>query len=402
MTFQENISSMPKLQIGSFNCNGMGGKSKRDLVLNWLKLKDDQIIFIQETHSTKHTENDWSKSWEGDILFNHGQSNSTGVSILFKKGVLGDIKILNHVNIVPGRAMIVEIDYLGTIFGLVNVYCPNSDDTDFLNKVFLEACSISNSENLILGGDWNTVIDNELDKTGGAPAHSNKNCQALLNSIMADWGLSDIYRLNNPEARLYTHVDRQYNTQTRLDFFLVDDRLVNLPLCMSNISHGFNSDHSYISLSLRGTSIEHGRGYWKFNNSHLYSESFTKEVRDIIHETHSSSFDSYRGLWDTIKFKIKDCAIRFGKKIRKYKLAEKHLLLNKIETIRKNSNYISDPVASNDLLQLERRLDSIIKQELEGVIVRSRAQWVEQGERCTKYFFSLEKSHWKKKSQQVI
>ena len=30
--------------------------------------------------------------------------------------------------------------------------------------------------------------------------------------------------------------------------------------------------------------------------------------------------------------------------------------------------------------------------------MRSRAQWVEQGERCTKYFFSLEKSHWKKKN----
>ena len=264
-----NSGTLPKLEIGTFNCNGMGRKYKRDLVLNWLRQKEDQIIFIQETHSTPKSENDWLKSWEGKIIFNHGQSNSTGVAILFKKGVLGDIKIIKQVNIVKGRAMLVEIDVLGTIFCLVNVYCPNNDDASFLNDVFLEACSFSNSDNMILGGDWNTILDNDIDKVGGAPTHSNSKCQTYLNNIMADWGLSDIFRLNNPEARLYTHFDRQHHTHTRLDFFLTDDRLVNLPVCTSNISHGFNSDHSYVSLTLHGKSIEHGRGYWKLNNSHL-------------------------------------------------------------------------------------------------------------------------------------
>ena len=77
MTFKQNISTMPKLQIGSFNCNGMGGTSKRDLVLNWLKLKDDQIIFVQESHSTSDSENDWRKTWEGDILFNQATAIQT-------------------------------------------------------------------------------------------------------------------------------------------------------------------------------------------------------------------------------------------------------------------------------------------------------------------------------------
>ena len=33
----------------------MGGKHKRDQVLNWMKTKNENIIFIQETHSTKAT-----------------------------------------------------------------------------------------------------------------------------------------------------------------------------------------------------------------------------------------------------------------------------------------------------------------------------------------------------------
>ena len=375
----------------------MGGKSKRDLVLNWLRQKEDHIIFIQESHSTSKAEDDWTKTWEGKIIFNHGQSNSTGVAILIKKDIVEEVKILNQVNIVPGRAMFVEIDYFGTIFGLVNIYCPNKDDTDFLNKVFLEACSISNSENLILGGDWNTILDNDLDKAGGAPSHSNIKCQKLLNGIMADWGLSDIFRLKNPNARIYSHFDHQHKTHTRLDFFLIDDKMVNLPVCTSKITHGFSSDHSYISLTLQGNSIEHGRGYWKFNNSHLYAEEFTNEVRNVIHECQTGSFDSYRGLWDTIKFRVKDSAIRFGKKRRKYKLAEKCLIAKKIKEIKDNPNYLNDVAEMENLLELERRLDDIIKHELDGVIIRSKAQWVEKGERCTKYFFGLEKSRWKKK-----
>ena len=88
---------------------------------------------------------------------------------------------------------------------------------------------------------------------------------------------------------------------------------MNLPVCKTDISHGYNSDHSYVSLTIQGSSIERGRKYWKFNNSHLQDEEFVEEVKTIINDTNNSSFDSYSGLSDVIKFKIKDYAIRYGK-----------------------------------------------------------------------------------------
>ena len=304
MTNDSNINALINLGVGCYNSNGLGSKSKRDRVLNWLKGKKETIFFIQESHSTTENERDWRNSWGGDIIFNHGTSNSTGVAILFKQSVQDEIKILNHVHISPGRATLVDVESGGTVFGIINVYCPNSDDTSFLNSVFLEACSTTKSDNLIFAGDWNTVLNNNLDKAGGAAVHNNVNCQTLLNNIMGDWGFSDVFRLNNPAARLYTHFDKQHSTHTRLDFFLVDDKLVNLPVCSSNISHGFSSDHSYVSLNLQGNPLSHGRGYWKFNNSHLYSEEFTQEVREIIKDTVSGSYDSFNGLWDTIKYRL--------------------------------------------------------------------------------------------------
>ena len=280
------------------NCNGMGGKHKRDQVLNWLKIKNENIIFIQETHSTKAT---GKKTWGVEITFNHGTSNSTRVAILFKPN---EIKLINQVHIAPGRATLVDVESGGEVFGLINVYCPNNDDTDYLNNVFLESCSKTKSENLIFFWDWNTVLNNTVDKAGGAESHKNANCQSLLNNILNDWGFCDVFIINNPDARVNTHFDKQHKTHSRLDFFLVDDRLVDLPVCSSNISHGFCSDHSYVTLTLQGNPLIHGRGFWKFNNTHLSSEVFTQEVRTIICDILSSSYDSFSGVWDTIKFRI--------------------------------------------------------------------------------------------------
>ena len=316
MSSNSSINALINLGIGCYNSNGLGNKNKRDRVLNWLKTKQENIFFVQEAHSTPESERDWRNSWGGEIIFNHGASNSTGVVILFKQGISNDIKIINHVHIAPGRATLVDVDSGGTVFGIINVYCPNNDDDNFLNNVFLEACSSTKSDNLVFAGDWNTVLNNSLDKAGGSPTHSNIRCQNLLNNIMSDWGFSDIFRLNNPTARIFTHFDKQHNTRTRLDFFLVDDKLVNLPVCSTTISHGFSSDHSYVSLTLQGNPLSHGRGYWKFNNSHLYSEEFNNGVREIIRETSSGSYDSQNGLWDTIKYRIKDFSIYHGKKLR--------------------------------------------------------------------------------------
>ena len=392
-----NSDALIDLKVGCFNANGLGDKHKRKLVLNWLKLKNEKIIFLQETHSTSETERGWESDWGGKIVFNHGSSNSTGIAVLFNHSLVGDINILNTVHITPGRVTLLDIETGGTVFGIVNVYCPNNDDPDFINTVFLEACSVTKSDKLILAGDWNAVLNNDLDKVGGAGAHKNANCRKLLNDIMVDWGFTDIFRLNNPNARIFTHLDKQHNTRTRLDFFLIDDSLVNLPICTSDISHGFSSDHSYVSLTLQGNPISHGRGYWKFNNSHLSSEEFTDGVRSIISEVLSGSFDSYNGAWDTIKFRVKDHAIRHGKNTKKYKLAERKLIMDKMDDIRSSTDYHSDPVAVERLAKLEVRLDNMIRDEMEGIIVRSKVQYVERGERCTKYFFGLEKNNGKKK-----
>ena len=399
MTQQNNSNSglaCPK--IGSFNCNGMGNPSKRNLVLNWLKNKPEQIICLQETHSTPQVETDWKNSWGGDIIFNHGTSNSTGIAFLVKPNA-ANLTINNHRNISQGRATLVELEYDSLKLCLVNVYCPNNDDVSFLENIFLETLSRARDDQIIFVGDWNTVLNNMLDKQGGSTTHANSRCQNFLNESISDYGFSDIFRLNKgAEARVFTHFNKKYKTQSRLDFFLIQDSLVNLPVCDTEISHGYKSDHSYISLSLQGSTIAHGKGYWKINNSHLLDQNFINEIKKIIQNTKEDSFDSYRGLWDVIKIKIKQFAMTFGKKKKNETTVKKEKLKKDIEDCKNDPNLTNCTILQKKLFEAELDLNHLIDLEVRGAITRSRVRWTEEGERSTKYFFGLEKSNGKKKS----
>lgn len=386
----------PGLGVGSFNCNGLGNPEKRRLVLNWLKNKPDKIFMLQESHSVPATEDSWRRSWEGDIYFNHGSSNSTGVTFLVKSN--SDIKICSHKIIVQGRVSLLEIEHDSTNYCLVNVYCPNDNVTHVVESTFLNTLSRTRDDFCIFGGDWNTILDNNMDKHGGNRAHSNNNRQILLHQMMADHGLCDILRLCKGDDRIYTHVNKQHKTQTRLDFFLIDANIVNFPLCTPDISHGFKSDHSYISLTVQGTPVNRGKGYWKFNNQHLENENFVNEVRNIINATINSDHDSKSGLWDVIKFKIKDFAIRFGKKEKEKKDTERKKLIKEIEDIKKDTNFMQNDDLRQKFFDFESKLDDFIKQDINGAITRARIKWTEEGERSTKYFFGIEKSNAKKKS----
>ena len=117
------------------------------------------------------------------------------------------------------------------------------------------------------------------------------------------------------------------------------------------------------------------------------------QVKHIIDDVQQNSFDSYTGLWDVIKFQIKDYAIRYGKIKEKIIAQEKVKLLRDIEKVKNTPDFISNDSLRTELFEAEVKLNKIIDIETQGIITRSRAKWTEQGERSTEYFFGLEKAH---------
>ena len=391
------------LGVATFNVNGINSRDKRIKVFEWLKLKHESVIFLQETHSTPEAEKQWEREWGGRIFFSHGKSNSTGVAILVKTALSGAEPIkIERDNV--GRCILVDLKVEDIPFRFVNFYGPNKDETVFLEDTFKKAYSNKTHDNIIIGGDFNTVMDNKLDLSnsvsGGRRIHANKKSQLLLNALVYDCNLVDIFRSLNPTDLLYSHVNKKSRTQSRLDFFLIDKSLEGITEC--EYSHGINSDHSYVSLAVKGEQLKRGRGYWKFNNSFLEDEVFVEEIRKLVTGTKNESFDSYRGMWDVLKFKVKDYSSRYGARKKKEQNREKNKLEGEISKIKENINK-SCCTAETECLYLElfdseNLLNELLNKELEGIIIRAKLQWVEQGEKSTRYFMGLEKSNQGRKS----
>jgi len=93
-----------------------------------------------------------------------------------------------------GQFLLAEIIVNEKVFCLVNVYGPNNDSPDFFPHLFDQIQSLSSYE-VILGGDFNLVLNNDRDKLGGSPQHNNyKASAAAVNAHMQTMGLCDICR----------------------------------------------------------------------------------------------------------------------------------------------------------------------------------------------------------------
>ena len=120
----------------------------------------------------------WGCEWNGEVLYSHGTSRSKGVAILFNENPQICYKINSIFRDDQGRILIVDIDVNDHHFTLANIYGPNTDDPDFFSFVFDKIRS-SSQTNLLLGGDFNITLDDELDKHGG-PAHMNRKAREII------------------------------------------------------------------------------------------------------------------------------------------------------------------------------------------------------------------------------
>ena len=74
---------------------------------------------------------------------------------------------------------------------------------------------------------------------------------------------------------------------------------------------------------------------------------------------------------------------------KKNKKTEKDKIENDIAETKSQLDHHHDNNLALILDNLNKKLDDIRKEEMEGLIVRSRARWIENGEKPTKYFLQF-------------
>lgn len=145
----------------TYNARGLNDLKKRKQLFCLLKHKALDIVFIQESHGRDNEMKLWRSQWGGDITFANAQNTSCGVMMLTRRNF--DCKISKVEADPHGRYLIVEVNIEGQSLVLANLYAPNTDSPSFFAE-FMQEIYLFENRNVILGGDFNFVIDQQKDR----------------------------------------------------------------------------------------------------------------------------------------------------------------------------------------------------------------------------------------------
>ena len=392
------------ISLSSFNCRGLRDGTKRRSIFRWLKTYHNGIILLQETHSTLDVEQTWRREWGGEICFCHGTNASKGVAILFPKHF--HVEVNNCVKDDNGRMLLldIEIDKLNMI--IVNIYAPTKDnEKDQITFIDMVANFLYDNmdRNILVGGDFNVCLEPALDKSGGNIVKKSTYAERIC-CIKEELNLGDIWRILNPDTRRFTWRSHTRNgfVQTRLDFWLLSIHMM-YDIVSTDIKPSIKSDHSLINIVFKVTSTENrGQGFWKFNASLLRDQEYVRRIKECIHECKIRYEDiNNKGLiWDAVKCDIRTSTISYASyKAKETKKVEQDLL-KRINCLEKSLGEATNNMTEYKNLKTE--FEEIQSQKARGIMIRSRATEVENNEKCTKYFLSLEKRNYYTKNIKTL
>ena len=357
--------------------------------------------------------NDVRKEWNIDFFLSDYNTNSRGVAILIQRNF--EYNITNTYSDKTGRYLIISMDIADKFsLTIVNIYGPNHDDPELLKELFAKSEDFQ-SDFMIYAGDWNVALE-ENDRYNYKCERNSKNI-SLIKQQMMEKNLIDIWRLQNPKEKRFTWGTKKPYKRGRLDFFLIsNDSLGMVPT--SNIHSNYRSDHSMISLDLRLSNNQRGRGSWKFNNNLLKNKDSVKLIKDEIQNIkHVYALPVYRPevvdildenqlelmISDSLFLDVMLCQLRgniisFAKKISREKRREEKSLEVDIEQLVLEiyicESFSHKEALNRELYKKQATYEDLREIRMRGHMVRSRSEILANWEKPTKYFLNLEKKHY--------
>ena len=378
-----------RLSILTLNARGLRDSNKRSNLFYWLKLKQADITFLQETYWTNDLTNKIKQEWAGELFLSPGTQHSKGTAILFKTNT--SIKLLNKHISEDGRIILINVQIEDKTFTLVNIYAPNSttERKTFFNKIhkWLRQFSL-NEQNVIIGGDFNYTHDPILDRQNNKYDKNLDQSKHSFESLLTSFKLRDNWRDTHPQKRQYT-----FKEISRIDKFLISDECMQYAQNSNIITAGIKSDHKCVQIHIDISGNKRGPGTWKLNVSILNDKPYISNIQKTIADTKIKNKNlSHQAIWELCKIKIRESTIAYCQKkshIRKNIIKNLEDKIKQLDEKIIITNYNNAHIRQRD--KLTDDLHYLVQKQKEGAKIRSRAKWLEEGEKSTKYFLNLEK-----------
>lgn len=125
------------------------------------------MFLLQETHAISSDKNAWQNQWPGSKMYFNGISTRSCGQIII---LTSSFEVINHCIIIPGRLQKLKLKKGDVNVSVINVYGPNleSERENFLvqlRNIIEEGLA---DDYMIIGGDFNMILNPKLDKQGGA------------------------------------------------------------------------------------------------------------------------------------------------------------------------------------------------------------------------------------------
>ena len=373
------------LGIASLNVNGLRNTFKRNAIFEQLKNSRFDVTALQESHLLKEDINKIKSHWDGPIIFSEGTNNSKGLCFLFHKSFLEDDIETLHTS---DRLLVCSVQIGEEKFLFANVYAPNNnnDKKQFFHttsRYFNENLSDLQRKKLIIMGDFNCVADNKKDIVSGFP-HAIDTVKSF-NMFIDNNNLIDLWRQHNLSKIDFSWSRHNPFVARRIDYIFANQFLIPF-INKCEIKSLGHSDHRAVYCQLEFYDFQRGKGSYKMNDK-LFEDSIFKEtVRKLIKENIEILSDIDPILkWSIIKIRVRELCQQFGK----FEITNLKDKLNKLES--ELAKEVNDDVVKKQILETKHKLEILNIEKAEAAKLRSKVQWIEDGEKCTSYFLGLEK-----------
>ena len=394
------------IKIVTLNCRGLASKQKRIDLFSKLKEGKNDILLLQDVHWDNETLIQVKEEWGYKLSCATHTTNARGTAILFNNSF--EFTIIRNIKDPGGNYVLVEIELPNKLSILLgSVYGPNTDNTQFYANLDRDLNQISNPT-IMLGGDWNSTRNFELDNINYV-THNNPNSVKELTNLCNKYNLVDSWRINNKNKKQYTWIQGVSNKQARLDYFLITEELLSATN-KNKIETKYRSDHAPVSIQIELSKHKRGKGVWKFNNSLLMDDDFIKMINKEITNFKliyaatpynpeyikplSHKFELMIDIslfWETLLVTLRGEIIRYASRKNRERKRNRDTLELEINNLDNKINTGNGNLQEyTQLINLSNNLIEIRKQELEGALIRSRASWLDYGEKPSKYFLNLE------------
>lgn len=309
------------LSIISLNARGLRNNIKRKAVFLFCKQFNIDFCFIQESHSTEQDKSFWRSQWGDDLWMSHGTERAAGVCIL-KRRFNGKILISDCDK--NGHYIFLILEAAQSFYILVDVYGFNyqTENNIFFDKLeerLLHWLSKYPDSFIIFGGDFNTVLDNSMDRW---PSRSSDSSTSHIRLFAQRFDLADSWRDSHSAQRAYTWCNKTQTSHSRIDYWLISKDLKEVK---TDIFPTPLSDHKTINLTVPLSSSSSAKSsYWKLNSTILEHKEVITEVHNLIKHYWSKALAEkiFCNNWELLKYELGKCFRKYYIELARRRRAE--------------------------------------------------------------------------------